>query len=242
MRGMGQPDDLRSGASRVEQPCDGMEDVAHAQLLPHLQKPVQRRMVQGDVEVGEALLRHHVGGGLRFQIDRNPQRLQHPGIAGAAGDAVIAVHEDRGPGGGRHDRRPGQRMKRILLARVGRQIDDAELARDRHRCDIGPRRRGERREFGHGFHLDPHRDQKGSRLRRRGLAFDQGLHGPLGFVPGQVLGCLLPFGDFCDEFLHRHQEALWRPHSVLASPCHRPERGSSPGITGFVQWVQPMLG
>jgi hypothetical protein len=35
---------------------------------------------------------------------------------------------------------------------------------------------------------------------------------------------------------------LCNPHSVLPLFFQRPERGSSPGRTGAVQWVQPMLG
>ena len=35
---------------------------------------------------------------------------------------------------------------------------------------------------------------------------------------------------------------LCRPHSVLACPAQRPARESSPGWTGRVQYVQPMLG
>src|SRR3989304_5665401 len=37
-------------------------------------------------------------------------------------------------------------------------------------------------------------------------------------------------------------EPIWMPHSTLSKPCQRPERGSSPGLTGLVQCVQPMLG
>jgi len=35
---------------------------------------------------------------------------------------------------------------------------------------------------------------------------------------------------------------MCKPHSVLVNPGQRPARGSSPGLTARVQWVQPMLG
>ncbi len=34
----------------------------------------------------------------------------------------------------------------------------------------------------------------------------------------------------------------WSPHSVFSECCQRPDRGSSPGMTGPVQWVHPILG
>ena len=36
--------------------------------------------------------------------------------------------------------------------------------------------------------------------------------------------------------------SMWMPHSTLSPPDQRPARGSSPGLTARVQWVQPMLG
>ena len=35
---------------------------------------------------------------------------------------------------------------------------------------------------------------------------------------------------------------MCNPHSVFSKFFHRPDRGSSPGSTGAVQWVHPMLG
>lgn len=90
-------------------------------------------------------------------------------------------------------------------------------------------------QFGNGLYLDSHGHEKGPHLPRRGLPFNERLHRPFRFVPGEVFGSLWPLGDFCDKFLHRHYEALCIPHSVFVKFFHRPARGSSPGITGLVQ-------
>ena len=37
-------------------------------------------------------------------------------------------------------------------------------------------------------------------------------------------------------------QAMWRPHSDLSRPCHRPDRGSSPGATLLVHGMHPIDG
>ena len=49
---------------------------------------------------------------------------------------------------------------------------------------------------------------KASGLRGRGVAFYQGVNGPLGFVPREILGSLGSLGDFGNEFLHAHHDVL----------------------------------
>ena len=75
-----------------------MKDIPHSQFLSHLQKPVDWRMVQTDIQIGEAFLVDVIRHLLRLQVNGNPQRLQHAGAARPAGNTVIAMHQHRGTG------------------------------------------------------------------------------------------------------------------------------------------------
>ncbi len=88
IRRMRQADDLRGGASGVQHSGDRMEEVSHAQFLPHFEKPADRRVVQRQVQIREALL---------FQFDPDqfgsPYRPEYPRVS--APTKFLVDPEDR---------------------------------------------------------------------------------------------------------------------------------------------------
>ena len=165
-------------------------------------------MVERNVQVCESVLGRHARNRLGFEINRNTEGLEDGSVSRTAGNAVISVHEDGSARSSGEDGSSGQSVKGVLLAGIRGQIDNPHVLWDGQGRDVGPRRGGERSELGHGLHLESHRDEKCSHLSRRRLTFDQRPHRPLGLIPGEIFGGLGSLGDFGDEFLHAHYDAL----------------------------------
>src|SRR5829696_2268425 len=96
MRRMGKSHNLSGGSGGIQEPGDGMKHVSHSQFLTHFQKPVDRRMVQTDIQIGEAFLVDQILYLLHRQNNGITQPFHYNGSSLPSMNAVIFIYQRYG--------------------------------------------------------------------------------------------------------------------------------------------------
>src|SRR5262245_16502269 len=107
-----------------------MKDVSRSQLVAHLQKAIDRRMVERDVEISETVPYHALCRQFRLHVDRQAQGLEHTCIPRATVYPIIPMHQHRCACGCRNHCSGSKGMEGVLFPRIARQIYNAEFSRD----------------------------------------------------------------------------------------------------------------
>ena len=179
-----------------------MEEIAHAQFLPHFKKPAYRRVVQRQIQIGKPFLFQLRPNELGRLIGRNTQELQDGGDAASIGRPVHSMKQQDRTGRRRNNRGRHNGVKCFPLSCIDGHIHDSESGTNRHRGNILPGRGGKRGQFRDRLGLETHGRQKRADLSLRGGPFYHQAHGLLGFFPREILGRFLTFGDFGEQMLH----------------------------------------
>ena len=179
-------DELAPHPGRVGDRPENVEHRAHADLPARADGVFHGAVQLRGKQEGDADFIQATAHLLRLQVDGHAQRRQHIGAAAATGDRAVAMLGHRHPGPGDHKRRYRGNIETALAIAAGAAQVHGVAVACRHRCGLGAHAGGKPGDLIRGLALHAQSRQQRADLRRRRLAFHDGVHGGAGLLLGQI--------------------------------------------------------